>query len=240
MQLFSKIFYKIWVPFTLSLVIGGISFLVYYPNKLSTKFQESKLNEYKELTKTVALGVEIALNSEDFNGVKKSIEFISLKQDFDFCAVIIKEDSANTSISKILTSFPDSINIKEVTEKNYEKYIYTSSEFKSTLFSGEILIRASKNKINATIAELISPVYYSLGIIIIISVIIFYFFAKKLSTPIHKLIKITQKLKSGVYDSRYSYKFEKDEIGLLSDNILELQDKLNIEQKINKELTENL
>ena len=240
MQLFSKIFYKIWVPFTLSLIIGGISFLVYYPNKLSTKFQESKLNEYKELTKTVALGVEIALNSEDFNGVKKSIEFISLKQDFDFCAVIIKEDSANTSISKILTSFPDSINIKEVTEKNYEKYIYTSSEFKSTLFSGEILIRASKNKINATIAELISPVYYSLGIIIIISVIIFYFFAKKLSTPIHKLIKITQELKSGVYDSRYSYKFEKDEIGLLSDNILELQDKLNIEQKINKELTENL
>lgn len=240
MQLFNKIFYKIWVPFTLSLIIGGIAFIVYYPNKLSTKFQESKLNEYKELTKTVALGVEIALNSEDFNGVKKSIEFISLKQDFDFCAVIIKEDSANSSISKILTSFPDSINIKDVVEKNYEEYVYTSSEFNSKLVNGEIIIRASKNKINATISELIIPVYYSLGIIIIISIIIFYLFAKKLSTPIHKLIKITQELKSGVYDSRYSYKFEKDEIGLLSDNILELQDKLNTEQKINKELTENL
>ncbi len=240
MQLFNKIFYKIWVPFTLSLIIGAGIFIIYYPNKLSSKFIETKEYEYKELTKTVALGVEIALNSEDFNGVKKTIEFISLKQDFDYCAVLIKEDSTNSSITKILTSYPDSINIDDVTEKNYEDYIYTTTEFKSKLFNGEIIIRASKSKINATISELISPVYYSLGVIIILSILIFYFFAKKLSSPIYKLIKITNELKKGVYDSRYSYKFEKDEIGELSENILELQEKLNIEQKINKELTENL
>lgn len=240
MRFFSKIFYKIWLPFTLSLVIGAAVFAIYYPNKLSTKFLESKENEYKELAKTVALGVEIALNAEDFNGVKKSIEFISLKQDFDYCVVLIKNDSTNSSASKILTSFPDSIKINDVIEKNYEDYIYTTSEFKSNLLNGEIVIRASKKKINATILELKKPVYNTLGIIIIVSVIIFYFFARRLSNPIHKLIKITQELNKGVYDSRYSYKFDKDEIGLLSENILELQDKLNVEQKINKELTENL
>lgn len=240
MRFFSKIFYKIWLPFTFSLVIGAITFAIYYPNKLSTKFIESKENEYKELSKTVALGVEIALNAEDFNGVKKSIEFISLKQDFDYCVVLIKNDSTNSSASKILTSYPDTIKINEVLEKNYEDYIYTTSEFKSNLLNGEIVIRASKKKINATILELKKPIYNTLGLIIIVSVVIFYFFAKRLSNPIHKLIKITQELNKGVYDSRYTYKFDKDEIGLLSENILELQDKLNIEQKINKELTENL
>lgn len=240
MNKFNKIFYKIWVPFTLSLILGASIFLIYYPNKLSSTIKNSKINEYEELSKTVALGVEIALNSEDFNSVKKTIEFVSLKQDFDFCAVIIKEDSANTSVSKILASFPDNIKIDDVLDKDREKYIYTTSKFNSKLFSGEILIRASKNKVENTINELISPVYVSLSIIIIVSIIVFYLFAKRLSTPIYKLIKITQELNKGIYDSSYSYKFEKDEIGQLSNNILELQEKLNAEQKINRELTENL
>lgn len=240
MGFFNRIFYKIWIPFTISLIVGAAVFIVYYPNKLSSEFIESKKAEYRELTKTVALSVEIALNSEDFANVKKSIEFISLKQDLDYCAVLIIEDSSNVNITKILACYPENVKIKDILNKDPNKYLYTTQKFKSNLISGEIEIRASKKKINATINELIKPVYYSLGIIIFISVVIFYFFAKRLSSPIHKLIKITQELNKGVYDSRYTYVFEKDEIGVLSENILELQDKLNVEQKLNKELRENL
>ena len=129
-SLFNKIFYKIWVPFTAILVTTIGLFIFYYPSNQKEVLSNYKENEFKELAKTVALGIEISLNSEDYSGIKKTIDFVSNKQDFDYCVVIV-EDS-------ILTSFPSQISYQKIQEKDTIHYIYSTSTFNSNSLSGMV------------------------------------------------------------------------------------------------------
>lgn len=231
-SLFNKIFYKIWVPFTAILVTTIGLFIFYYPSNQKEVLSNYKENEFKELAKTVALGIEISLNSEDYSGIKKTIDFVSEKQDFDYCVVIV-EDS-------ILTSYPSQISYKKIQEKDTIQFIYSTSNFKSNSLDGIIEIRASKKKINDAINQLNQPFLFASIIILLIGIVIFYFFALKISKPINQLIHVTEALKAGKYDQKEVPIFSNDEIGTLSESIFELKDNLSQEKMINAELTDGL
>ncbi len=229
---FNRIFYKIWIPFTAILVTTIGLFIFYYPSNQKAVLSNYKENEFKELAKTVALGIEISLNSEDYSGVKKTIDFVSTKQDFDYCVVIV-EDS-------VLTSFPSNINIQKIQNKDTLNNIYSTSFFETNSLKGRVEICASKSKIEETINQLNRPFFWASIFILIIGIVVFYLFALKISKPINQLIKVTDALKDGKYDQKEAPIFSKDEIGQLSDSIFELKDNLAQEKQINLELTEGL
>ena len=228
----NKIFYKIWLPFTAILVTSIGLFIFFYPNNQKELLGNYKKNEFKELAKTVALGIEISLNSEDYTGVKKTIDFVSKKQDFDYCVVWV-DDS-------IFTSYPSNINYKKVSVRDTIQNIYCKANFESRSLNGTIEICASKNKIEESINQLNQPFFFASILVTLIGIIFFYFFALKISRPINQLIDVTEELKTGNYNQNLVRIFSKDEIGQLSESIFELKDKLAHEKQINLDLTNGL
>jgi PAS domain S-box-containing protein len=210
----------------------------YYPAQQKIFYQNSKQTEIRELAETVALGVELSLNSDDFFGLKKTIDFASEKQEFEFVAVIA-EDSLSGD-ANILASFPADIDSKRITQRDTVKYFYSEAPFQTETLSGRIVVCYANEKLDELINKEQQPIYLALGIFMVISLLAFYLFAKRLSKPIYQLKVLTNQLSEGNYDLNSHIKISKDEVGDLSKSVLELQSKLIEARNRNKQLTDGL
>ncbi|MFM2196476.1 MAG: hypothetical protein RL092_2076 [Bacteroidota bacterium] len=210
----------------------------YYPTQQRVFYQNSKQTEIRELAETVALGVELSLNSDDFFGLKKTIDFASENQEFEFVAVIA-EDSLSGD-ANILASFPADIDSKRLTLKDTVKYFYSEAPFQTETLSGRIIVCYANEKLVELISKEQEPIYLALGIFMVISLLAFYLFAKRLSKPIYQLKVLTNQLSEGNYELDYHIKISKDEVGELSKSVLELQSNLIEARNRNKQLTDGL
>ncbi len=210
----------------------------YYPRKLQELYVNSKKSELNQLAKTVALGVELSLSSDDFVGLKKTIDFAAANHDFDFVAVVVKDSLG--SGSEILTSYPADIELQKVTSRDTLSYVYESAPVNTESFKGEIVLRYSNSRLTDLITEIERPVYWTILIFGTLSLIAFYFFARGISNPIQNLIQFTNHLSSGDYDVQSKFKNKSDELGELADAILILQSNLKSGKQRNQELTEGL
>jgi PAS domain S-box-containing protein len=210
-------------------------FMIYYPIKQKALLTEFKKNELRETAQTVGTAVILSLKNDDYDGVKMAISHASEKKDFEFIAVILIEGSQKT----ILATFPNVSEEKILNQDNYN-LVYEKSPFEYGEFSGEIVIAFSKDKINNTIKALTQPIYITTFIILIVSIVLFYFLANGISKPISMLIKVANKLKEENFESPINRIQSHSEIGQLHNSITELQSKLIESRKRNRQLTEGL
>jgi len=218
------------------LLVGFIAY--YYPKKLNEINQNSKQLELKQLAETVALGVELSLSNDDFSGLKKTIDFAASKHNFDFVAVVVHDSSGEEN--EVLASYPAGLDIKKVSDRDTASFIYESAPIKTESFDGDIVLRYSNNELREMVRKIESPAYWTIVIFGILSLIVFYFFARGISSPIQKLIFFTNEMSGGNYDVLPSFKQKEDELGKLSEAIIELQKSLVAARKRNNDLTEGL
>ncbi len=210
-------------------------FMIYYPIKQKALLTEFKKNELKETTQSVGTAVVLSLKNDDYDGVKLAISRASEKKDFEFIAVLLNEETGKT----VLASYPQVSEAKILNQDNTE-LIYEKSNFEYGEFNGEIVVAFSKDKINNTIKALTQPIYVTTFIVLLISIILFYFMANGISKPISMLIKVTNKLKEENFESPINAIQSHSEIGLLHNSIADLQSKLIDSRKRNRQLTEGL
>lgn len=210
-------------------------FMVYYPLKQKALLTEFKKNELRETAQTVATSVIMALKNDDYDGVKLAISLASEKKDFEFIAVLLEEEGRKD----ILASYPTNRE-SDILNQNNDELIYEKALFDYDQFKGEIIIAFSKMKINSTIKSLTQPIYITAFVFLLISVILFYFLAGLISTPITKLIRITNKLKEENFETPVEPINSKSEIGNLHNAIADLQGNLITSRKRNRDLTEGL
>lgn len=238
MKFIRTISFQIWFPFSLCLVllVGFIAY--YYPKKLNELNLKTKQLELKQLAETVALGVELSLNSDDYAGLKKTIDFAASKHDFDFVAVVVHDD--NGVQNEILASYPPDIELDKVLQKDTVAFIYESAPIHSNNLNGDIVLRYSNSQMREIVEKIEAPAYWTLFIFGLLSLVAFYFFARSISNPIQKLISFTNQMSSGLYEVKPNFKRKTDELGDLTQAILLLQQSLITTQKRNNELTEGL
>lgn len=210
-------------------------FMVYYPLQQKALLTEFKKNELQETAKTVATSVVLALKNDDYDGVKLAISQASEKKDFEFIAVLLEEGGRKY----ILASYP-TVNENQILDQNNDALIYEKAIFDYSEFKGEIIIAFSKVKINTTINALTQPIYITAFVFLLISVVLFYFLANKISTPISRLIKITNRLKEENFETPIPSINSKNEIGNLHNAIANLQENLIASRKRNRDLTDGL
>lgn len=235
MRFYYSISFRIWMTFMLLLMSVLSFFMIYYPLKQKKLLIEFKKNELRETVNSVASAVELALTNDDYDGVKLAITRASEKRDFEFIAVILEENGAKS----ILASYPE-VEEKEIINRADEDIIYESSNFQYDDIKGEIVVAFSKIKINNTIKTLTQPIYVTTFILLIISVLLFYLLANRLSKPISNLIKITNELKEQNFETAIQASDSRSEIGSLHNSIASLQENLILSRKKNKELTDGL
>ncbi len=235
MQIFKTVSFKIWGSFTLVMSLLMIFLLYYYPLQQQEAFIEFKKNELHELANSLKQSIEASLKNDDFTGLKESVERTTENKDFDFVAVVMK-DSGKEYILAVSPAIPQ----EEVLKKDLKNRIYETADFSEASFKGEVVIAFSKERIFNSVKTLNQPIYLIMGGLFMVSLIMFYFLAKLISKPINDLTKITKNLKEENFSTDFKKENSSDEIGQLSNAIMELSANLQESRSRNKELTEGL
>ena len=192
----SGISLRIWLPFAISITVFILAAGFYYPKKQEQIFIENYTSKIKELSKTVALGVELTLSSDNFEGLKKTIDLAKSSSEFEFIAIIETQEDGTERVFQVN---PDSFENKNILEKDKNAFIYEKCDIKSELLNGYVLIAFSKAYIKDKIFKLNYPVYQFLVIVLILSLIAFLFFANTISRPIRKLTSVANQLERQNY-----------------------------------------
>jgi methyl-accepting chemotaxis protein len=227
---------KIWLPFSafLLLIFGAIVF--YYPKKQREVFEGKKNTEMTELAKTVALGVELSLNNDDFLGLRKTLDFVENRTDFEYVAIVLDEFDS----SEVYLSYPESTDRNRILNPNSEELLIQDESFQTDGFNGFIRLGVSKRQINEQIKLLNFPVYVILFVGLITSLLLFFFLAKFISKPIGFVTQIAGQLENGNYEVEILNAEGKNEVAFLNQALISLRDKLKEERQINDTLTSEL
>lgn len=235
--MFKTISFKIWLSFTGFLILIFGFLIVYFPNEQRKALTDFKKSELHEIAVAVSLAIEGSLNNDDFISLKSTLERTVSKKDFEFVALVIGKGGNR----QVLVSYPELDEKRILNERNNE-YIYDRSPFSSDSkdLSGEVIISFSKDKINKTVGALVQPVYYSMFLFFIVSLVIFYFVARLISRPIQTLISATNLMKLGNYNTSIQKSKDTDEIASLNNSLVDLQIRLRETSERNRQLTEGL
>ena len=234
---FQKISFRIWLPFALALSVLMGLFALYYPQEQEKLFRENKERELKELAKTVALGVELSLNANDYQGLKKTVDLASSTTDFEFVAILSKDTT--TQQETVFISYPEKP-ANQILESNESLYVYEKYPFKTNSFSGSILIAVSKSKINQLVSDLNRPVYIMMPLILVVSLLLFFYLARRISSPISELTATAKELEAQNYQVSIPLGEQKDEINDLRMAFASLRDSLVEQKQKNESLTAGL
>ena len=234
---FQKISFRIWLPFALALSAMMGIFALYYPQTQEKLFRENKERELRELAKTVALGVELSLNANDYQGLKKTVDLASSTTDFEFVAILSKDTT--TQKESVFISYPEKP-ANEILERNTSLYVYEQYPFRTNSFAGSILIAVSKSKINQLVSELNRPVYIMMPLVLVISLLLFFFLARRISSPITQLTATAKELEAQNYQVSIPLGEQKDEINDLRMAFASLRDSLVEQKQKNESLTAGL
>ena len=97
---------------------------LYFPARQEEYLLKNYNNEVQNLAKTVAVGVEIAINEQNFKGIKKEIEIVKNDPRLSFVS-LLEEDTTWTGKSgqyrihdTVITSFPENVSVPLETSIN--------------------------------------------------------------------------------------------------------------------------
>ena len=232
----NSFFYKIWIPYTIIILVIAITIALYYPEKQRELFFDHKEAELEALALNIANAVEVSFVHDDFSTLQKTVSFISVKKSFEFIAIITIDSLGNEEVFNVIP--PEKAELVSVYDK--KKYLVNESYFNTEAVSGKIVIASSMIEINKEIGRLHLPIYSFLFTMLVVSLTIFYFITKRLSTPIRQVTEIAKVLESGNYDVAIKKSELQDEIGLLQNAFYSLKESLLIQKNNNDELNREL
>lgn len=227
---------KIWFPFSIFLIVIFGFIAIYYPKKQQALYEDKKISEMSELVKTVALGVELSMNNDDFIGLKKTMNLVSSKTDFEFISIILDEFEQ----PEVFLSYPENFDKTIILNPDQSNILYTDQVVNTTNFKGSIRLGISKKFIQQEIRKLNAPVYIVLFLALVCSLILFHFLAGYISKPISFVSSIAKELENGNFNVEITNSKGDNEVNQLNMALISLRDRLKEERTINEKLTNGL
>lgn len=229
--------FRIWFPFVVFFSCILVVIAYYYSVKQEQIYIENRKSELQELAKSIALGVELSVENDNLNGLKKALDLAKSSDDFEKVAVVVKDEQG-----KKIEQYSNPVNSKiSVLNLDSAQYIVQKFPFKTELISGEIYIVSSKAKIDEVIFNLNLPLYLILLVLFVISAIIFLVFAKRLVMPIKGLNSLSIAIKNNKeLDFRKDFSTAATEVEELGNTLVSLFQSLKVERQRNEEILENL
>jgi PAS domain S-box-containing protein len=209
----------------------------YYSIKQEQIYIENRKIELQELAKSIALGVELSVENDNLNGLKKALDLAKNSDDFEKVAVVVKDEQG-----KKIEQYSNPVNSKlSVLQIDSTKYIIEKYPFKSEIISGEIYIVSSKEKIYEVITELNRPLYTILYGLFIISMVIFFIFSHRLVKPIKELNQFSIAIKNNEeLTTKKDFLLAAKEVEELGNTLISLYQSLKIERLRNDQILAEL
>lgn len=209
--MFSNLRTKIWSLFTSIIAIILLVAYFYFPSNQYRYLISNFNDEVQYVANTIALGVEVALSEENFEGISKVIEYARKDDRMNFVAVIQIDDANKKEVFKI---FPedDSFDLSIVSS---EHIVVKRASFASPVINGEIIVGFTTKAINTNIANLKNTTIWLLIVTLIVLTIVIFIVANNITRPLDQLKNAAFKVGQG--DLTFDMNVEsRDEIGQLS------------------------
>ena len=234
---FHSITFRFWIPFAIlpGVILSIVAY--YYPQEQKRVLVERKRQALREAAQTVALGVELSVDFEDLNGVKKTIEFIKKNSDFNFVGVIVRDSATKTE--QLLATFPEGKSFKEVSIVDSSLFIFQDFPFKSKYFSGYIRVAEDLQKIDDEVKRINKPVYLFILIAFPFFLTLLLLISRTLTRPLLKLTNLVRQSKEKILDQTIPLSDSKSEIGELQNVFAELVETIQHKNKENGAILNN-
>jgi class 3 adenylate cyclase/HAMP domain-containing protein len=215
---------KIWLTVTSIVVIFTLILLVIIPSQQEKYFIQNYNHEIQNLANTVSLGVEIALEEQNFDGVQKAMNFAKGDDRLTFIALLkvdtVSDPDADTMVAKRREVFSGSIYPKgkeiDPNMTSNDSVIIKRSPFQTSVMSGEVMAGFSTREIEQNLQQMQMTALAVSVIVFIIGIVIGLWLARNISIPVLAIRDAAFKVGAGDRSQQVPAK-TKDEIGELGE-----------------------
>jgi two-component system, NtrC family, sensor kinase len=214
---------KIWLTIlTIVLMFSFFTFL-YFPARQEEYLLKNYNNEVQNLAKTVAVGVEIAINEQNFKGIKKEIEIVKNDPRLSFVS-LLEEDTVWTGKpgqyfihDSIITSFPEKVSVPSEISSNGLLIVKRASlNTKLMNGNGAIMLGFKTAEITQIRDRMRKVSFLVSGVVCLIAILVGFWLSRNISKPIIALREAARLVGEGDLDQRVN-KSTRDEIGDLTE-----------------------
>lgn len=210
---------KIWLTIGSIVLMFSFFTLYYFPQQRGSLLVDNYENEVQNLANTVALGVKIAINEQNFEGVQTAIEFVKGDPRLEFVSMVQTDTVWNAGHDKfqikqsVFRTFPANVQLNPAIKSN-DSLIVKRSPFATEMMSGAILLGFNTEDIEASKAEIKKTSIIVSCIVLFIGFLIGFWLARNISVPVLALRDAARKVGQGDLNQKIK-KIHRDEIGEL-------------------------
>jgi methyl-accepting chemotaxis protein len=197
-------------------VLGVLAY--YYPQRQRNVLAGYKKEELVQSAKMVALGVQLSIDRDDFPGLQKTMNTIRESQQLDYISMVVSDSISGDAIFETL---PSDCKL-QLNNLDSIQYLNVQATFESTLFKGYIIMGINKNKVYKNIDALNRPMMVFLLFIAVLTILLVYFIADRITTPISWVQGLAEKLQKGDYLIEDQLSARAIELVSLNDSLQEL------------------
>jgi class 3 adenylate cyclase len=201
-------------------MLFALFILFYYPARQTAYLLDNYNNQIENLAKTVALGVRIALNEENFEGVETAIDFVRHDDRLNYVSIIQIDtiwdaDKKNFKTQKkIFSTSPENVQVDPEAVSD-QHFINKSAPFISKIMNGEIIVSFTTTEIEKGKRQIRLASAAASLTVFIIGLFIGYWLARNISKPVLALRDAAHKVGKGDLTQSVA-NTSRDEIGELS------------------------
>jgi hypothetical protein len=229
----------IWFPFAIALTacLVGMTYY-YYSEKQAQLIRKDAALRIEEFSSMLAQNVEISMIQQDMDGLAKIIKLATKTDDFEFFAIVQSDSSGKNE--QVFVSIPENIKPTLILQPDTIDYIFRKVPVKSDLISGYVIIATSVEKMKERIHNLERPLFYMMGLVLVISLLIFLLFARVLVKQVSYLTGIANELTLGNFEIGIEERSNASEILNLNKALVKLRSALQLAKNKNDDFNRKL
>lgn len=212
---------KIWLTI-LSIVLMFTFFtLIYFPAQQGNFLYKNYNNEVQNLANTVALGVQIALDDQNYKAVQTAMEYVKGNMGLKFVSLVQIDtfwDATHTKQSikeMVFKTFPDNARPILHAPADTGSIIIKRAPFTSNLMSGDIVLGFTTKAIEESKKNIRTTSLVVSAFIFLVGLFIGLLLSRKISRPVIALRNAAKKVGEGDLTQRV-HAYNNDEIGDLA------------------------
>jgi two-component system NtrC family sensor kinase len=210
---------KIWLTICSIVLMFSFFTLFYFPQQQGQLLVNNYENEVQNLANTVALGVKIAINEQNFEGVQTAMEFVKDDSRLQFISMLQSDTIWNASHDKfriketVFRTFPEKEHLSPAIKSN-DSLIVKKAPFSTKMMSGAILLGFNTKGIEASKAKIKNTSIIVSCIVLLIGILMGFWLSRTISVPVLALRDAARKVGEGDLNQKIK-RIRRDEIGQL-------------------------
>jgi two-component system NtrC family sensor kinase len=210
---------KIWLTICSIVLMFSFFTLFYFPQKQGQLLVSNYENEVQNLANTVALGVKIAINEQNFEGVQTAMEFVKGDPRLQFISMLQSDTIWNAHHDKfeirqkVFRTFPEKEHLSPNITSN-DSLIVKKATFSTGMMSGAILLGFNTKSIEAGKAKVKTTSVLVSCFVLMFGILIGLWLARNISIPVLALRDAARRVGEGDLNQKIK-RIHRDEIGQL-------------------------